>query len=72
MSAAGDAPPAAFPWADVIRACLVTLGWSPRTMWAATPREIAAALGRPSGGRPMLSRKRLEALMHRFPDGDTP
>jgi uncharacterized phage protein (TIGR02216 family) len=70
LSAAGAAPPAAFPWADVFRVCLVKLGWSPKTMWAATPREVAAAFGRPRGGDPLLSRDRLEALMRRFPDGD--
>jgi len=70
LRAAGDAPPAAFPWADVFRVCLVTLGWSPKTMWAATPREVAAAIGRPPAGGPLLSRDRLEALMRRFPDGD--
>ncbi|SDT99049.1 phage tail assembly chaperone [Stappia sp. ES.058] len=73
MNAAGGAPPAAFPWADVLRVCFVTLGWPPHVVWSATPREIAAALGpRARKSARALSRDGLETLMRRFPDGDTP
>ncbi len=47
------------------------LGWSPAAFWAATPRELAAALTPHFAGagatRP-LTRGELEALARRFPD----
>ncbi len=47
------------------------LGWPPDRFWAATPRELAAAMkahGRGGQGR-ATERAALEALMAAFPDG---
>lgn len=67
--------PEAFPWEAVMATCLGRLGWTPEAFWAATPREVAAALaghGMKHGqGAGRLARPGLEALMRRFPD-ETP
>lgn len=44
------------------------LGWEPDAFWAATPREIAAALQAHGGGASALGPDELQALMQRFPD----
>lgn len=38
------AAPVPFPWRDVMSFGLGRLGWPPQVFWAATPREIVAAL----------------------------
>lgn len=50
-----------------MRLAFTVWGLAPRTFWAMTPRELAAALG---GARPALGfdRAALDRLMHRFPD----
>lgn len=63
-------PPAgagAFPWEAVLHAAMGRLGWSPAETWAATPLELAIALGLRRGAG-SLSRRGFEALMQRFPD----
>lgn len=50
---------------------LGTLGWPPRDFWAATPRELAAALGRRKGPAP-LSRAEFERLLAAHPDPSLP
>ncbi|WP_256387645.1 phage tail assembly chaperone [Pannonibacter sp. P2PFMT1] len=64
-AAAGGA--GAFPWEAVLHAAMGRLGWSPAGTWAATPRELAFALGLRRGAG-ALNRRGLEALMQRFPD----
>ena len=64
-------PPAApFPWAEIMAFGLGRLGWSPDIFWAATPREIAAAMQAhqrvDAGGVP--ARAALLALMAAHPD----
>ena len=46
------------------------LGWSPETFWAATPREIGAALRahQTAGPAPAPGREALRALMAAHPD----
>lgn len=65
-----SAPPAPFPWEEASAFCLGVLGWTPDTFWAATPRELAAALGPHTSRAP--SRGDLAALMAAFPDTRTP
>ena len=50
---------------------LGVLRWPPDAFWRATPREIAAALRRPSASasRPLRQGELVE-LMTRFPDED--
>jgi len=68
----GTAPAAqasAFPWDAVMALGLATLRWPPRDLWAATPREIAAAAGlgsRQSGEA--LGRADLARLIAAHPD----
>jgi uncharacterized phage protein (TIGR02216 family) len=55
----------------VIALGLGRLRWSPRELWAATPREIAAAVRALTGsgaGEP-ATRADLERLIAAFPDG---
>ncbi|RFC64226.1 phage tail assembly chaperone [Fulvimarina endophytica] len=61
---------AAFPWDDVLAFGLGVLKLSPRDFWAATPRELAAAMGAFGGrsGARAPSPADLLALMTRFPD----
>ena len=54
-----------FPWARFMELGLGVLRLSPKDFWAATPREIAAALGGPA---PALARSIFEDLMKRYPD----
>lgn len=55
-----------FPWAAFMRTGLGTLKLPPAAFWAATPREIAAALLPPAPDGP--SRAGLEDLLKLFPD----
>lgn len=66
--------PAAFDWDGVMRACMGSptaggLGWTPREFWAATPREVAMALGAEAKRDVPPTRDALKALMARHPDG---
>ncbi len=63
MSAAGEG----FPWQRLMEIGMGQLRLSPREFWAATPREIAGALG---GPRAALARAALEDLMRRYPDDE--
>ena len=62
--------PADFPWGEVMEFGLGRLGWPPDRFWAATPREIAAALrshqAPQRGAAP--ERGALAALMDAYPD----
>ncbi|WP_348521657.1 phage tail assembly chaperone [Bosea sp. ANAM02] len=69
-AAAGIGAPAGFPWDEVMAFGLGRLAWPPERFWAATPREIAAAL-RAYQDRSRASapeRPALAALMAAFPD----
>ncbi|CAX23664.1 MAG: phage tail assembly chaperone [Methylorubrum extorquens] len=71
-SHAPETPVFAFPWDAVLTLGLGTLRWRPRDLWAATPRELAAAAGltRPALAAP--SRADLERLLAAHPDPGTP
>ena len=60
-----------FPWAEILGLAMGRLGWSPAMVWAATPREVALALGLGAseavGGMP-LDRSGLNRLCDAFPD----
>lgn len=60
---------AAFPWDEVLAFGLGVLRWPPDVLWAATPREIAAAA---AGLAPVRAeapgRDAMAALMAAFPD----
>lgn len=62
--------PAVFPWEDVMAFGLGRLAWPPGEFWAATPREIAAALRAHQGGSRGSAPEpaALAALMEAFPD----
>jgi uncharacterized phage protein (TIGR02216 family) len=45
------------------------LGWSPDTMWNATPAELRTALGLDAATEVPLDRTALARLMKAFPDG---
>jgi uncharacterized phage protein (TIGR02216 family) len=55
-----------FPWRQFMALGLGTLKLPPAAFWAATPREIAAAVAPPARQAP--SRARLEELLNIFPD----
>ena len=56
-----------FPWDDVLAAAFGLLRWPPETVWRATPRELALALGRrASPAAP--GRAELDSLLRAFPD----
>ena len=60
-------PVSAFPWDDVLALALGRLGWRPRDLWGATPRELFAAAGflvRASAP----SRADLDRLLEAHPD----
>lgn len=64
----GSAPEAkatAFPWDAALAFGLGTLRWSPRAFWAATPRELFAALPVPQRA---AKRADLARLIAAFPD----
>lgn len=70
MSAAQADRACAFPWDEVLAFGFCVLRWPPEVLWAATPREIAAAA---AGFAPVRSeapgRDDMAALMAAFPDG---
>ena len=49
-------------------AAATLLGWRPREFWAATPAELAAALGQMAPDADAPERDVIEALKRRFPD----
>ncbi len=63
-----------FPWDDVLAFALGVLRWPPEVMWAATPREIAAAARAlaPHHGNQPLDGASLDALMQLYPDEAPP
>lgn len=63
-------PPAAFPWAEVMAFGLGRLRWPPAQFWAATPRELAAAMRayRRANQAGAPDRATLAALLAAFPD----
>ena len=65
-----NAPAAkAFPWREVMAFGLGHLGWTPAAFWAATPREIAAALRAHRRSSPNApERAALARLMAAHPD----
>ena len=62
-----QSPPSPFPWDDALSLALGPLGWRPADFWAATPRELAAALGR-TGAPDALGRAEFEGLLAAHPD----
>lgn len=76
MTAAGsDAPETpvfAFPWDAVLALGLSTLRWRPRDLWAATPRELAAAAGLIRPRPDALARADLDRLLAAHPDPEAP
>lgn len=61
--------PAAFPWEEAMAAALGVLRWRPRDFWAATPRELAAALDALAPRRPdPPAAADLARLLRAFPD----
>ncbi|WP_280139603.1 rcc01693 family protein [Paramesorhizobium deserti] len=65
-AAAESAPP--FPWDAAMQAGLGHLRLSPKTFWAMTPRELAAALGLTARAANAPSREAFDALCQAFPD----
>lgn len=62
---------ARFPWQRLMSAGLGALGLSPAAFWAATPRELNAALGRfRAQTHPRMARRDLLSLMESYPDHD--
>ena len=59
-----------FPWREVMSFGLGRLGWPPETFWAATPREIVAALQahQKSSATGATGRAALTRLMAAHPD----
>jgi len=55
-----------FPWTQLLHLGLGVLRWSPRDFWAATPRELAGALGKTEAAA--MPRTALDRLMQLFPD----
>ncbi len=51
---------------------LSTLRWRPRDLWAATPREIAAAAGLRAGPGAALDRAAFDQLLLAYPDPEIP
>ncbi|AOG04009.1 phage tail assembly chaperone [Bosea sp. RAC05] len=68
MSPSAEAVP--FPWREVMAFGLGRLGWPPAVFWAATPREIVAALRvhQPADTATAPRRVDLQALMAAHPD----
>lgn len=68
MSPPAEAVP--FPWREVMAFGLGRLGWPPAVFWAATPREIGAALRahQPADSAAAPQRAGLRALMAAYPD----
>jgi uncharacterized phage protein (TIGR02216 family) len=47
----------------------VALGWSPDTVWRATPAELRTALGLDAEAEAALDSAGIRRLMEAFPDG---
>ncbi|MFA6964825.1 phage tail assembly chaperone [Bosea sp. (in: a-proteobacteria)] len=64
------AAPVPFPWREVMAFGLGRLGWPPDAFWAATPREIGAALRahQRADADAAPGREALHALMAAHPD----
>ncbi|GHB19501.1 hypothetical protein GCM10007094_04270 [Pseudovibrio japonicus] len=62
-----------FPWHDLMHKACRELGWSPRSFWQATPKELQMALN-PTGSpaKHAFSRSTLDDLLRRFPDQQEP
>ena len=75
MSPTGGTAPetalSAFPWDAVLALGLSTLRWRPRDLWAATPREIAAAAGLGPKRSAALDRAAFVRLLAAHPDPET-
>ena len=67
-SNAPETPVSAFPWDAVLGLGFATLRWRPRDLWAATPRELAAAAGLPRPVPDAPSRADLDRLLAAHPD----
>ncbi|MFF8801896.1 MULTISPECIES: phage tail assembly chaperone [unclassified Methylobacterium] len=76
MNAPGGPAPetavSAFPWDAVLTLGLSTLRWRPRDLWAATPRELAAAAGLIRPRTLVLGRADLDRLLAAHPDPEEP
>ncbi|WP_275078202.1 phage tail assembly chaperone [Pseudovibrio axinellae] len=58
-----------FPWHDLLHKACRELGWSPRTFWQATAKELEMALKPPHKySAHNISRQTLDDLLSRFPD----
>ncbi|MEP5402833.1 MAG: phage tail assembly chaperone [Roseibium sp.] len=55
------------PWRYLMRCAARQLGWTPATFWAATAKELEAALGASARVQPP-DRLDLDVLMSRHPD----
>ncbi|MEH3118293.1 MAG: phage tail assembly chaperone [Methylorubrum populi] len=67
-SPAPETPVSAFPWDAVLALGLATLRWRPRDLWAATPRELAAAAGLTRPAPEALGRSDFDRLLAAHPD----
>ena len=61
-------PASAFPWDDALALGLHSLRWTPRALWAATPRELLIAAGASAGRAPAAGRADLDRLLAAHPD----
>ncbi len=61
-----------FPWHLLFALTSQRLGWSPQTIWAATPKEIVMALFLPIAREPKMNRKDFDLLCEAFPDLKAP
>ncbi|WP_394700818.1 phage tail assembly chaperone [uncultured Cohaesibacter sp.] len=57
-----------FPWSFLFALASQRLGWTPQTIWAATPTEILMAVSLPGQRAANLSRRELDLLCDAFPD----
>jgi len=64
--------PRPFPWAEAMAIGLGVLRLPPRDFWAMTPAELGRAISGLTGNAPVspMTRRRLDALMARFPDAE--
>lgn len=59
-----------FDWPALMRAGIAGRGLLPDQFWALTPAELALLLGI-GGAAPAMTRGALDALMTRYPDGQS-
>lgn len=69
---APEATVSAFPWDAVLALGLSALRWRPRDLWAATPRELAAAAGLTRPRAAALGRAEFDRLLAAHPDPEDP